>query len=107
MKHHIAPHLDLLAIVESFLSTSGMSKSAFGFAAVGDPNFVDGLRAGRECRRRTVQRVMEYITTGEVYDAEKHSRRRKTAALNHPAPPPPGAEQGSPDNGGYWATPPF
>lgn len=80
MKRNIPPHLDLLAIVEAFLATSGMKKSAFGFAALGDPSFVDGLRSGRECRRRTVQRVMDYMATGETYDAAKHSRRRKVAA---------------------------
>lgn len=80
MKHAYTPHLDLLAVVELHLSTSGMTKSAFGFAAVGDPGFVDGLRAGRECRRRTVLRVMEYLATGETYDAAKHSRRRNAVS---------------------------
>lgn len=80
MKHPYTPHLDLLALVEAHLSSSGMSKSAFGFASVGDPCFVDDLREGREPRRRTVARVMEYITTGEVYAAEKHSLRRRVAA---------------------------
>ena len=76
MTHTHAQPFDVLALVEGHLSSSGMSKSAFGFAAVGDPCLVDDLRAGRELRRRTVARIMEYLATGEVYDAAKHSNRR-------------------------------
>lgn len=80
MEHITTPHMDILALVEKHLASSGMSKSAFGTAAVGDPCLVDDLRAGREPRRRTVARIMEYIVTGEGYDPAKHSRRRKVAA---------------------------
>lgn len=73
-------HLDLLAIVEAFIASSGMSKSSFGVAAMGDPCFVDQLREGREPRRRTIRRVMEYIATGERYDAAKHSLRKRGVA---------------------------
>jgi len=77
MEQLTAPHLDILAMVETHLASSGMSKSAFGIAAVGDPCLVDDLRAGREPRRRTVARIMEFMLTGEQYDAARHSRRRK------------------------------
>ncbi|NGQ91478.1 hypothetical protein G5V65_11275 [Rhodobacter sp. HX-7-19] len=77
MQHTHPQHLDLLAIVEAFIASSGMSKSSFGMAAMGDPCFVDQLRDGREPRRRTIKRVMEFIATGERYDASKHSLRNK------------------------------
>lgn len=77
MQHTYTPHLDLLAIVEAHIASSGMSKSSFGLAAMGDPCFVDQLREGREPRRRTVRRVMEFIATGERYDPAKHSLRNK------------------------------
>lgn len=47
---------------------------------MGDPCFVDQLREGREPRRRTVQRVMDFIATGERYNAEKHSLRKRGVA---------------------------
>lgn len=80
MQHPYTPHLDLLAIVEAHIASSGMSKSSFGIAAMGDPCFVDQLREGREPRRRTISRVMEFIATGERYDAEKHSLRKRGVA---------------------------
>lgn len=54
------PH-PLLARVERFLAKSGMSAATFGLAAVGDPKFVYQLRKGREPRRKTVQRVTDWI----------------------------------------------
>jgi len=64
MKHSIPQPVDLLAAVEAHLAKSGMSKTLFGTEAVGDPRFVSDLAAGRECRRKTVARVLQYIETG-------------------------------------------
>jgi len=54
------PH-PIAALVESFLAASGMTPSAFGKAAVGDPLFVFELRQGREPRRETCAKVKTYI----------------------------------------------
>lgn len=51
----------LLAEVENFLTESGMTPTAFGVKALGDPRFVPGLRQGRECRRATRERVRSFI----------------------------------------------
>lgn len=51
----------LTAEIDAFLKRSGMSAAAFGKAAVNDLSFVRDLRAGREPRRRTIQRVREFI----------------------------------------------
>lgn len=52
---------DFLAEIEAFLTRTGMSASAFGRAAVGDPNLVGDLRAGRMPNLRLVGRVNSYI----------------------------------------------
>lgn len=50
-----------LSEIEQFLSKSGMSPTAFGRAAVGDPNFVPDLRNGRMPSLRLVERVSGFI----------------------------------------------
>lgn len=47
--------------VESYLSASGLTPTAFGLKAAGDPNFVFDLRAGREPRRNTIEKVRNYM----------------------------------------------
>lgn len=51
----------LLEEIDIFLERTGMSATAFSKAAMGDPNFVRDLRAGREPRARLVQRAREYM----------------------------------------------
>lgn len=67
MEHAKPPHLDLLSMIEAHCAKSCMSKSSFGLKAVGDPSFVAQLEEGREPRRRTVARVMEFIITGRTH----------------------------------------
>lgn len=64
-------HPDLVAEIAAFCERSGVSKSAFGTAAVGDPRFVFDLESGREIRRRTYARVRHYLDTGEAMPAGK------------------------------------
>lgn len=52
---------ELLAAVERFLSDTGMTPTQFGWQAVKDPVFVRDLKNGREPRRRTRQRVADFI----------------------------------------------
>jgi hypothetical protein len=54
---------DILSEVAVFLSAQGMKDSRFGREAVGDPTFVGTLRAGREPRRATVEKVRRYMLT--------------------------------------------
>jgi hypothetical protein len=57
-----SPHPDpLLAEIDSFLAEMGMTPTAFGRDALGDPGFVFGLRNGRDCRRSTLTRTREQI----------------------------------------------
>lgn len=60
-----------LAAVESFLAESGMTPTAFGVQALNDPTLVPELRGGRECKRATRMRIMQFI--------EAESARRKAA----------------------------
>ena len=54
-----------LAEVEAFLERSNMTASAFGKAAVNDPNFVGDLRTGRKPNLGLVDRVHEFIKSQE------------------------------------------
>lgn len=50
-----------LVEIEAFLKRADMSATAFGVAAVRDPNFVKDLRDGRAPSLRLVERVHEFI----------------------------------------------
>lgn len=50
-----------LAEIESYLSRSGTSATAFGKAVLGDPRFVGDLREGRMPGLRLVEKVRVYI----------------------------------------------
>lgn len=50
-----------LAEIETFLQRAGMSPSGFGRAALGDPNFVRDLRAGRAPSLRLVDRARAFM----------------------------------------------
>ncbi|HEX6375191.1 MAG TPA: hypothetical protein VFZ91_05680 [Allosphingosinicella sp.] len=51
----------LLDLIETYMRRTKMSPTRFGRNAVGDPNFVTGLRDGRTPRKPTVRRVVAYI----------------------------------------------
>jgi len=55
------PTETLLSEVSDFIERAKLSPSTFGKKAVGDPNFVRNLRAGREPRFGTVQRIRTFI----------------------------------------------
>lgn len=52
---------DLLKQIEEFLSETKMPPAKFGRDAMSDPNFVFELRAGRDYRRTTAEKVMNYM----------------------------------------------
>jgi hypothetical protein len=51
----------LLIDIEAYLGKTGMSAQAFGRATVNDSGFLTTLRRGREVRRKTRQRVLQFI----------------------------------------------
>jgi len=55
----------LLSEIDAFLKASGMTASAFGKAALNDPNFVGDLTKGREPKSRIVERVRSFIEQNE------------------------------------------
>ena len=55
--------------VESFIKATGTTPTAFGKAAMRDPTFVFGLRAGRSCSLNTVEKVITFI---KANDPEPH-----------------------------------
>lgn len=52
----------ILKEIEVFLKASNMSRTQFGYEAVGDPGFVKSVEAGREPRFHTRMRVQRFIT---------------------------------------------
>ncbi len=57
-----APVTDLMRPdVEAVLAGTGMAASRFGMLALGDPRFVRDLRDGREVKRATRQKVVEFM----------------------------------------------
>jgi hypothetical protein len=52
---------ELLDRIDAYLAETGISAAKFGADAVNDPAFVYDLRAGREPRRATIQKVLGFI----------------------------------------------
>ncbi|MCF4166358.1 hypothetical protein L2U69_11945 [Zavarzinia compransoris] len=53
----------ILPEIRAFLGATGMTKSAFGSAALKDPALVFQLEGGRELRRQTREKVRQFIAT--------------------------------------------
>lgn len=53
----------ILPDVEAFIAREGMSATAFGLSALGDPRLVHDLRDGRELRRKTRERIFSYLNS--------------------------------------------
>ena len=51
----------LLERIERHLAERGLAATRFGRQVVGDPRFVDDLRAGRQPRAKTVLKVVSYL----------------------------------------------
>jgi aspartate carbamoyltransferase catalytic subunit len=62
----------LIQEIEAFLASSGMSATAFGTKVLNDPPFVQQLRAGRDPKMSTADRVRQFIADF-VPDAEPAS----------------------------------
>jgi len=58
-----SPAETFLSDIEAFLSETGMSASAFGWAALKDRNFVGDLRNGRMPNLGLVARVQDFMAS--------------------------------------------
>lgn len=58
-------HADLIDSVESFLKKTGMSASAFGRKALGDPRFLSDVKSGRRPGFVTLRRVEMFLRDSE------------------------------------------
>lgn len=52
---------EFISRIDRFLAESGMTPTAFGRAAVNDPNLVGDLRSGRMPNLRTLQRISDFM----------------------------------------------
>jgi len=59
----ITPQDDLLKSILAFCKQNEVTETSFGKKAIGDPNLVRDMRAGRELRSSTVRKVMTAINT--------------------------------------------
>lgn len=76
--------MGLLTEIESFLESSGMSATAFGTAALGDPPFVMQLRNGRDIKASTAERVRAFIRLRQTTSEDGFTQRRKGAEGHRP-----------------------
>jgi hypothetical protein len=68
-----------LSKVEAFLKRTGMTPTALGVAALGDPNFVRDIRAGRMPTYRVSDKVEAFIAK---YRRPARPRRRSSSRLS-------------------------
>ena len=52
---------EFLAAVEAYIAETDSNDTTFGSEAIGDPNFVKDLKAGRECRQATMDKVLAFM----------------------------------------------
>lgn len=55
--------MELLEQIEDYLAQTRTSPSTFGRHVVADPRFVQDLRDGRRPRRKTCQKVSEFLSS--------------------------------------------
>ena len=60
------PSEALLNEIDGFLSKAGIAPTIFGRDAVGDPNLMRNLKAGRELRSATLTRVKDFMASHQV-----------------------------------------
>lgn len=65
-----SPSKQLLVAILSYCETHGVSETRFGTMAVGDPNLVRNMKAGRELRSPTIQKVIDVLNTTPKQAAE-------------------------------------
>ncbi|WP_370309264.1 hypothetical protein [Sphingobium abikonense] len=70
----------ILTEIEEFCAKHQLRESRFGREAVNDTSFVPGLREGREPRRRTVQRVQQFMAAYAASADARAPRERGVAA---------------------------
>lgn len=56
----------LIDDIDTFCRSRGMSESAFGILAANDKNLVPQIRAGRDLRMSTVNRIRDFMLRGEA-----------------------------------------
>lgn len=66
---------EFLKVIDNFLEMSGMSASTFGNKAKGEPNFVFGLREGRQCREEIQEKVLNFMEEYEINLIREKYRR--------------------------------
>lgn len=70
--------MELLEQIEAYLAETRTSPSTFGRLAVGDPRLVADLKSGRRPRRRTEERLRDYLKDvaagDEIFRTDQQAR---------------------------------
>ena len=61
-------------MIDAHMQRADIPPTRFGEFAVGDPNLVRDIKNGRELRRKTVQRIMDYMLTGKTHGEVKEAK---------------------------------
>lgn len=75
------------SLVSAFLGRSGLSPTAFGIQALGDPNLMREVRRGRSPSLRTADRVLAFISE---FDGESGGGRDPSSRPGDTGDRPPG-----------------
>lgn len=55
--------MDLINDIDAFCAAHGLTETQFGLASLNDKNFVPQLRAGRDVRLSTLEKVRQFMLT--------------------------------------------
>lgn len=69
----------LLAEIDAYLAETGVSASDFGVTCMGDPSFVGRLRAGRDVKASTIDKVRRWMKSHPLGRGNRPSDSRVAA----------------------------
>ena len=68
-------HHPILTEIEAYIVENDITASVFGARAVRDPRFVFDLRAGREPRRSTLEKVVAFMRANPPHQGKAPKKR--------------------------------
>jgi hypothetical protein len=67
------PEAALIAEIDEFCERAGVSRTTLGLKAINDPALYSTIKAGRELRRMTRQRVRDFMADYQIPSATEES----------------------------------
>jgi hypothetical protein len=69
METNLPSDTDMLALIKAFCAKHEIKDTTFGRRAVGDPNLIANLRAGRSLTLRTANAVVDFMSAQQADEA--------------------------------------